>query len=57
MKCKRLLALALASLIAMLLMLRGQEGISLFLSLYTMLVPAPLVLGIAVSLWLLRRRA
>ena len=45
------------SLIAMLLMLRGQEGISLFLSLYTMLVPAPLVLGIAVSLWLLRRRA
>lgn len=51
-----LLALALASLIAMLLMLRGQEGTSLFLSLYTMLVPAPLVLGIAVSLWLLRRR-
>lgn len=51
-----LLVLALASLIAMLLMLRGQEGTSLFLSLYTMLVPAPLVLGIAVSLWLLRRR-
>ena len=53
---RRLLALALARLIAMLLILRGQEGTSLFLSLYTMLVPAPLVLGIVVSLWLLRRR-
>lgn len=51
-----LLVLAFASLAAMLLMLRGQAGTALFLSLYAMLVPLPLILGIASSLWLLRRK-
>ena len=51
-----LLALAAAILIVMLLMLHGGAGTALFLSFYAILVPAPLVSGIAVSLWVLRRK-
>ena len=53
-----LLLLALASLVTMLLLLRGERGASLlFLQLFGMMVPAPLLLGIGSAWWLLRRRA
>ena len=52
-----LLVLSLAILITMLLMLRGQGGTALFLSLFAMLVPAPLLCGIGCALWVLRRKA
>ena len=51
-----LLALAAAILIVMLLMLHGGAGTALFLSFFAILVPAPLISGIAVSLWVLRRK-
>lgn len=52
-----LLLLALASLVTMLLLLRGEQGASLlFLQLFGMMVPAPLLLGIGSAWWLLRRR-
>lgn len=52
-----LLLLALASLVTMLLLLRGEGGASLlFLQLFGMMVPAPLLLGIGSAWWLLRRR-
>ena len=51
-----LLALAAAILVVMLLMLHGGAGTALFLSFYAMLVPASLISGIAVSLWVLRRK-
>ena len=51
-----LLALTAAILIVMLLMLHGGAGTALFLSFYAILVPAPLISGIAVSLWVLRRK-
>lgn len=52
-----LLVLSLAILITMLLMLRGQGGTALSLSLFAMLVPAPLLCGIGSALWILRRKA
>ena len=51
-----LLVLSLAILITMLLMLRGQGGTALFLSLFVMLVPAPLIFGIGSALWCLYRK-
>ena len=45
-----------AILVVMLLMLHGGAGTALFLSFYAMLVPASLISGIAVSLWVLRRK-
>lgn len=51
-----LLALAAAILVVMLLMLHGGAGTALFLSFYAILVPAPLISGIAASLWVLRRK-
>ena len=43
-------------LVVMLLMLHGGAGTALFLSFYAMLVPAPLITGIAASLCVLRRK-
>ena len=52
-----LLLLALASLVTMLLLLRGDSGASvLFLQLFGMMVPVPLLMGFGSSWWLLRRR-
>ena len=52
-----LLLLALASLVTMLLLLRGDHGASvLFLQLFGMMVPVPLLMGFGSSWWLLRRR-
>ena len=49
--------LALASLVTMLLLLRGDSGASvLFLQLFGMMVPVPLLMGFGSSWWLLRRR-
>jgi hypothetical protein len=51
------LLLALASLVTMLLLLRGDSGASvLFLQLFGMMVPVPLLMGFGSSWWLLRRR-
>ena len=52
-----ILLLALASLVTMLLLLRGDHGASvLFLQLFGMMVPVPLLMGFGSSWWLLRRR-
>lgn len=52
-----LLALALACLVTMLILLRGESGASrLFLQFFAMLVPAPLLCGILSALWVLRRK-
>ena len=51
-----LLALALACLVTMLILLRDDGGaIRLFLQVFALLIPAPLLTGLGCSLWLFRR--
>lgn len=52
-----LLVLSLACLVTMLILLRDDGGaIRLFLRLFALLIPAPLLCGIGSTLWVFRRR-
>lgn len=52
-----LAALSVACLVTMVILLRGESGaIQLFLQFFAMLIPAPLVCGLASTCWVLRRK-